>query len=277
MGLDVYLIHATDRAASRAIEEECERRHEEAWNFDGRKYDALTQAEKDAATAACKAIDAELGIVDYHHGKLTRISDNSVKYPDHYFKVGYLRSSYNEGGINRILKNMGLPDLYEIFNRGEDDPYEFQPDWRKARDACAEVLQRLRSAQDRGLRVTFVGPNIFGYGDAKPPETEVDAMKVYIDQKRTHDENNKNKTPEQVKAWGSSYSNILGVFDHDGLKVRAMMPGLRDLLGQQRGVYVVFESEDAEWYEQALEITLEMIDAVLAAPDPENYYLQWSA
>jgi hypothetical protein len=33
---------------------------------------------------------------------------------------------------------------------------------------------------------------------------------------------------------------------------------------------------DYEWYIKAAEITIEMIDYVLAQKDPENYYLQWS-
>jgi hypothetical protein len=43
------------------------------------------------------------------------IQQNSKKYPTHYFKVGYFRSSYNEWGLNRVLTKTIGKDLYYIF------------------------------------------------------------------------------------------------------------------------------------------------------------------
>ncbi len=39
----------------------------------------------------------------------------SKQHPDHLCNRRYLRSSYNEGGFNTVMRNLGLPDLYAIF------------------------------------------------------------------------------------------------------------------------------------------------------------------
>jgi hypothetical protein len=80
-------------------------------------------------------------------------------YPDHYFKIGYFRSSYNESGINRILKNMDLPTLNEVFNIS-DVEYYFQPDWQKALENVESLIVEF---QKKGAyRVRAVYPENFG-------------------------------------------------------------------------------------------------------------------
>lgn len=59
------------------------------------------------------------------------------------FKIGYFRSSYNSGGINRVLANMGLPTLDEIM--GANDNYVFQPNWKKALENVESVIEQLKT------------------------------------------------------------------------------------------------------------------------------------
>ncbi len=41
--------------------------------------------------------------------------------------------------------------------------------------------------------------------------------------------------------------------------------------------YLVYEAGDMDWYKQALEIVVEMIEWVLGQPDPSKFYLHWSS
>ena len=46
------------------------------------------------------------------------------------------------------------------------------------------------------------------------------------------------------------------------------------------GVHLITRNDSGEsnlqWYKDALEVTKEMIDYVLAKPNPNTYYLSWS-
>src|SRR5262249_26526887 len=71
-------------------------------------------------------------------------------------------------------------------------------------------------------------------------------------------------------------------------KFLALIPGTERLCTDKPAptIYAVYttdafaeelENEPFEWYIQALEIVAETCDYVLGEPDPENYYLHWSA
>lgn len=66
----------------------------------------------------------------------------SAIHPDHLFKVGYFRSSYNSGGINSITRELVGMDLYTVFEPG--DRYSFIPAWRQARERALQVQEALK-------------------------------------------------------------------------------------------------------------------------------------
>jgi len=64
MGLDVYLYKCDDYARKQQLEAEYETRAENIWPKD-KKYEELTEAEKDQCRAEMKAIGAELGLGEW--------------------------------------------------------------------------------------------------------------------------------------------------------------------------------------------------------------------
>ena len=65
------------------------------------------------------------------HGSITEVCEDSTIDPKHLFKLGYFRSSYNERGIERVMRNINLPGLHDIFGvKGEE--YNVRPDWQEA-------------------------------------------------------------------------------------------------------------------------------------------------
>ena len=95
MGLDVYLYKYEDFEKVIFAEDEYERLSGEAWRFGGKKYEELTDDEKDYARERDKVFMLSLGLVGYGESPLKQeVELPSSKYPDHYFKIGYFRSSY---------------------------------------------------------------------------------------------------------------------------------------------------------------------------------------
>ena len=79
----------------------------------------------------------------------------SRKYPDHLFKIGYFRSSYNESGINYVLESRGLPTLWTVFDA---KPGEFVPDWEKSLERANYLLTDLkRSLKELPYTVLSIG------------------------------------------------------------------------------------------------------------------------
>jgi len=106
MGLDVYLYRCADRAKAKALEEQYETESSAIWEAitGDRKYEECSDAEKDEARAQTKALAERLGLGEWgDNPACEKVELPSTKYPDHYFKVGYWRSSYNGAGINSIL------------------------------------------------------------------------------------------------------------------------------------------------------------------------------
>lgn len=200
-----------------------------------------------------------------HKDGVESIEMNSTKYSDHYFKIGYFRSSYNSGGIERILRNMGLPTMKDIFEY--DGEYCFQPDWVQA---LINVKILINDFKEKGAyRVRSVQANIFGGTNIGSEKEALDAFLVEL--KREEEYNQKNPNREKFK-----YSNSTGEFSiNEPLKVLALIPGTYNIIGERECVYVVTESDNT-WYIQALEIIQETIEWVLSKENKEQYYLHWS-
>lgn len=236
-------------------------------------------------------------------GGFIRIPETAVPgYEEHLFKLGYLRSSYNGGGINNILRNTIGKDLYYIF-RGEDDSgeeYYRLIDWPAALVKCQEVLAEYKAfVEETGdISIEFfacetavpIAPkagdpptnNIFialaaarvnqdKEQGVEHPSEEVAVRDIY----KTHLERYKAKDKSDTF---SGYSSREGHFMLDNpMKVRALVSGNR---WGRPGIWAVVEREsnedEASWYVQALEVTLKNIEWVLSKDDPSRYFLRWS-
>jgi hypothetical protein len=290
MGLDVYLYHSTDRKAAKAAEEEYEAKVDAEYEHRG-GYGKLTKQDEEELKEFKTKLAEELGCTgEYNqHKSVTKIREDSKLYPEHMFNIGYFRSSYNDGGIENVLRQLKIGGLYEIFDVQRDD-YEFTPDWQASLERATESIDKYRAhlASDFGeLSIHKFSHNPL-IDPKELPGDESAALEVFKAQWKRHLEI-KAKSPQFDSGnYGSREGDF---FLGEPLEVLAVINGAeKSILGSLYGKpdaielvqYAVVRSRKAEpgkvdWYLQALEITREAIQWVLAQPDPQNYYFHWSS
>lgn len=201
-----------------------------------------------------------------HNGK--DVEKDSTIDPQHLFKLGYFRSSYNGSGFNSVMARAGCPDLYAIFQANRDQS-RFTPDWQDAKTRANFALDQYRQHLGSAAAGHYV--DFFGVreGNHKGPTSERDALQAFVAEAE--------RQPRPFPA----YTNQVGSFWHDGAKVKAIMAGTRSRF-EGPGFYVVFEQPPLpegkrDSYETALLIVIETIDYVLASGEPEKFSLFWSA
>lgn len=261
MGLDIYLYKYENFDETTRKEKMHNEFDEKLW--EDLDYDSLSDEEKEEMRNRSKEYAKSLGLDEWGSDEENKhsIETSHTKYQDHYFKIGYFRSSYNDSGIERILGNMGLPTLKDVFTH-YDGEYIFQPNWE---DSLKNINSLIEDFSKKGAyRVHDVSPNIFREPDVN---SEKEALEVFIQELSRQ----KGDDPEM-----NSYTNAKGEFYlSEPLKVVAMIPGTSNLLGQRPCTYIVTESDNT-WYSQALEIVRDTIQFVLDQEDKEKYYLRWS-
>ena len=262
MGLDVYLYRIKDKVLSEANEKSYDAYSEELWG--NRKYEDVPEKEKDFIREKLKQRALELGLNEWGSDETNKekIELDSDLHPEHMFKIGYFRSSYNGGGINRILEKQGLPDLYEIFDI-EYEGGEVQPNYSAALKKVKEVIAQLKEGDD-GYGVCCVSPNHF----SKPTvNSENEALEIF------RNEINKNSGESM------SYSNINGEFYLDKpMQVVGLVPGFENVLTKGHPcTYVIYKNENGlNWYVEALEVVQETLEFILAHENPQEFYMYWS-
>ncbi len=260
MGLDIYLYRYDDYKKTKELENKHDVFYNELWEKAG-EYDTMSTEQKDDIRQKVKDYSISLGLNEDGSDKdnYDCIEENHPDFPDHYFKIGYFKSSYNDAGIERILKNLSLPTLSDVFQHNSDDEYGFQPNWEDALIRVTNLIELLKDAKP--YRIHDVSGNIFRKSEIK---SEEDAMKIFLSESSKNWESNNN------------YSNINGEFSfHEPMKVLAMIPGTRKIFKEQECIYVVTESDNT-WYINALEIVKETCNFVLSKENKEQYYLRWS-
>lgn len=257
MGLDIYLKRYENFEVTRAAEVEYNNLTDEIWNNCG-EYDDLSEDQKESLRAQDEENAKRLGL-DRWGSDETNVESIEMphpNYPDHYFKIGYFRSSYNNSGIERILKNMGVPTLHEIFSVEKED-YYIQPNWDEALINVNSAIEKLKL--EPAYRIRDVGANIFSEPEVNSPE---DAMAILKKRLKEGSDNN--------------YSCSDGEFMFsEPDKVIAFIPGFSHVFRKTPCVYVVTESDNT-WYIEALEIVKSTIEYVLSKDKREQYYLHWS-
>lgn len=264
MGLDIYLSRYENFEKKQELEEKYRFFDGMTWEEAG-DYDSLSEELKESIREKCKEYALSLGLDE--DGSMEEgvesIEEAHPDYPDHYFKIGYFRSSYNNGGIERILRNLDLPTMHDIFDK-TDDEYEFSPDWESSLWRCESAIEQFKSKG--AYRAHSVSQNIF-------KESNIHSEKEAIDIFMKELEKDKMRDPGQEKY---NYSNSHGEFNFaEPMKVLAMIPGTQKIFREAPCVYVVTESDNT-WYLQALEIVRDTIKYVLSKEDKEKYYLRWS-
>lgn len=214
-----------------------------------------------------------LDVYLYKYGKSPlkqKVELPSSKYPDHCFKIGYFRSSYNEGGVDHILRDRTGHELATIFDVNGN--YRVKPNWETARKKAVSVLDSLKKYLDTNgsYHVMTVENNPFRQSiDIK---SQKDALEAFNEERQRYGRGGSDFN------W---YSNHKGEFFLG--KPPALVAAINGISGtfKQPCAYLIYKSDDEEgegldWYIHALEIVIETIDYVLAQPDPDKYYLHWS-
>ena len=262
MGLDVYLKHSTSRAQAMANQAACEEHSNQLWEEAG-EYNTLTEEQKNIIREATNAFNASLNCDDWGSSSdIQTIEMDSKIHPENMFKVGYLRSSYNSGGINSVLKRIGCPDLYDIFEPGEE--YYVNVDWAQAQARAQQAVDKLKEYMGTEMAAYDV-IEVRGYDAVGSKEEALALLKGELG---------------RTSAFGGGYSNRAGDWFPEGLQIVGAVPGKPSFMGSPT-YYLFTKSNEVggnfKWYLDALEVTKEMIDYVLAQPDPDNYFLSWSA
>lgn len=265
MGLDIYLSYYKNYAKSKENESAYESFSDNLWEaVKEEEGEELCDKTKTRIKAILDKKAEELGLDEYGCDITyeTRIEKNSEQYPEHNFKIGYFRSSYNSSGINGVLRDLNIPDLYDIFEPG--DEYEFSPNWNYALSVVQESIQLLK--KDKGYRVETISANMFAPDDVAESPRQV--LEIF---------NGESKSLSKGKSGFKNFTNKAGHFylDSKGLQVHALIPG-KDFMNRPC-TYAVFKLKDGnKYYLQALEIVKETIEYVLAQENPQAYYLRWS-
>jgi len=106
---------------------------------------------------------------------------DSEKYPDHMFKIGYMRSSYNSGGFNSVVKKIVGHDLYWLFGVEDVQEYVVRPDWKTALIRCDMLLDQL--GMDQGYNIiriptdNILSPDFIRVGE---PTDERNSLKKFM-------------------------------------------------------------------------------------------------
>jgi len=154
MGLDVYLKWYDDYDAVQAKESAASKKSEEIW-AEYPKYDECTEEQKNEARDRIHEWNRDHGVDEWgsvdDEGQAKRIEEPSTIDPDHMFKIGYFRSSYNDGGLNSIMQEqLGGRDLYWVFQPPEDREYCFCPDWAIARGRINQLVSEWKEKLEDG-------------------------------------------------------------------------------------------------------------------------------
>jgi hypothetical protein len=196
---------------------------------------------------------------DFEPFKETEIEFPSKLHPEHYFKVGYFRSSYNESGINTVMRNWGGMDLYDIFD--VDIDYIVTPDWQKALKKVNKALEKYEkhlSSPNGKYSIT----TMYNFRDGVVNDA-AEAFDIF-------------KKERERNCSFDSYSCSNGTFYMGNpLKLVGFING------KSGETFLVYENEEDKlkdnWYYKALEIVKETIEYVLDQKDGMKYYFHWSS
>ena len=271
MGLDVYLYKYSAKDAIEKLEAEYDRRRNALWTeiCGEAPYEEVPEERKLVYRAANAELQREMGLDsdgEVEKPRKEKIELDSVIDPEHMFKIGYMRSSYNEGGVNSLMAQQLGITLYDLFPESNGQEYIFQPDWVRSKQLVINAYTTWQEQIDRdgSYSVIELQHNPFLQPYQLEAQGAKGALEVFLKEKKR-------------EGSFSEYSTINGTFymGDNPVPLRAIVHG-RDERGQ-RTFYAVSElTNGMKYYIDALRIVEETIDYVLSQPDPEKYWLLWS-
>lgn len=285
MGLDIYLYRYEDLDAHLKRKEEVQDKEQlilqEVANQRGVPIDDLSDQDRDNAYSLfkywCLGQD-DLNKYGWVEGDGEWVQFTHEDYPDHLFQIGYFRSSYNDAGINWVLRQtLGKDsDLFYIFN--PSDEYIAKVDWNEALIRAEDVLQRFsKFVEENGEFTTMRVPFNSLVSADELVGSEKEALEKFMEAKRRHEQSPGPNRFTNREGWFSML---------DPAKVRAIFTGTEDdifakLNGHQAKkpcVYLVIEANEETYqsYIDSLQIIIDTIKFVLNQSDPEKYVLHWS-
>lgn len=253
MGLDVYLYKNKDHKKFKALHKKM-RELEDNDQYDSDEF---------------KKLEAEAETLE------ERVKETpSSKYPDHLCNLGYLRSSYNSGGMNSVLRRTIGKDLYDIFDPPEGE-YFVAPDWEACLKRAKDTLKEFQDYVELkgGFDVMEVSHNSFVSMNELPKDSGT-ALEIFFKQYEQNKKRVHNPAFDDGYNW---YSNREGeYFMGKQPAIIAAIPGVSVL--KSPCMFLVYKKDkaDFDFYTQALEIVVEMCEWVLKQDEPDLYTLHWS-
>lgn len=280
MGLDVYLYRSETSLADieakreRGSQMEANATKELLAKYGVTKWDDLPEAKQDDFYAELETRAIAAGFDKYWDVTETdeeKIELDSKVHPDHMFKIGYFRSSYNAGGTNRVLREAIGTSLDDIFKSTNGEDYYRQVNWadslkraRDARDAFAKHLKK-----SAGYSVEEFFPNVFGFDPSKPAgiTSQKEALEKFTAQREQWESQEHAKMP---RGFGDAFMNKDGhyFFGDSTMEVHAVLEGSKESFMPGvtlPGFYLIVKHKDSidpetgksskpfQWYSEALE------------------------
>jgi hypothetical protein len=261
MGLDVSLKYCQDMDSALTAQEKCDEFSSDIWNKVD-SYDSLSEQQRTDIRQQIEEFNKTQNCDDWGSSNLIQgIDQKSAIHPDHMFEVGYLRSSYNDGGINSVLRRLNCMDLYQIFDVTNDSGYYVRPNWDDCLGRVNQTLADMRMHMN-GPMSNYDAIHLRTFGDGV--SSAADALKLL-----------EKELEKRNPGFGDDYSNRDGDWFLNGMTIVGAVKA--NTYGGGMFLLTKSETSNLTWYYQALEVTREMIEFVLSKPDPENYVLGWSA
>jgi hypothetical protein len=289
MGLDVYLYHSNNWDEFVRLNEEYSQAESAIYEEARRVFDVPpnTSIWNDSRPEITDYIDTELEALkdkyniadgEYHVPGIVNIELDSRISPEHMYKIGYFRSSYNGGGFNHVVETAIGFTLYDVFDsrvESNDDGGYNIIDWEDAKGKAMQLVERLNEFVESpasGYTVScFETRNPFAQYDERDGhihyvKSEELALQHFLESKELH---------KNAGNFGSLSGDF---FLGTPLQVHAIIKGQH--LSDHECMYVISGGEGTKeyykWYLEAAKIVEETIDYVLSQPDPENYRVVWS-
>lgn len=271
MGLDVYLYKEPleTRQAEAELVSQYSTESEAIWDkaIGDRDYSNLSTEEKDKCSKDCEDLAASLGLDKEGCSTLkTDARQDSKLYPDHMFKIGYFRSSYNGAGTNSVLRKVGVGQMQDLFEVGDD--YHVVPDWKVCLENIEGAIVKFQEFMKTDVSKYEVEIcNCFSFIDDS--DSTEKTMDIFMELLKSHPEGE----------FGRNLSSKEGFFFLNGKKIMGFRP-VKSIGGLNIHLICESEMEDGgttyDWYLKALEIMKETCEWVLAQDKPEDYTMHWS-
>lgn len=272
MGLDVYLVRYPDGVQeSLETQREFNRRRDALTKKLRKKYlgdaDGFPSALRDKALELADELETDAFGEPLNAEEITL---DSKLYPEHLWKIGYFRSSYNVSGFDSVVSRWVPWSLGTAFNNPMME-YLHYPDW----DQCLSRTKHMRDEilahiENKGAHSVFTEPVFSATGDTVGRDP-TSALNLFYERVE------KDKQYKDHPLSASRYSCSDGFFCHNQpLEVAALVKGV-DFMGDPC-IHVIYELSDSmlDYYTQATEIAVETCEWVLNTGRQDEYLLHWS-